>query len=264
MRSTRCRSGLGLSLSRRISLPVCLKKPRPLSLGRRRHQAAVAGHHEHRRQESPRTRQTDQPTQGATQPTTTASRRRRRPRLESRPGRTRPGVPRTRQPLPVTTHQRPTYTDNLTSSFSECTVTSVPLTSRTTVSPRSVPATSRLAPQPPQEAGLKRTGGPGRGPAQSGAVWLGQLVQRPPHRRPGRYRTQALACGGAARRCRPSASPPSAIRTPGGPAPDSGHGPAGRSDATAPSTARRSARPPRPAAAPPLTGRAPPRWSRRS
>ena len=73
-----------------LRLPQDHQEPRPLPLRRRRDQAALAGHHEHRGQASQGTRQTSQPPQGPTHPAAPARRRRPGPRLESRPRRTEP------------------------------------------------------------------------------------------------------------------------------------------------------------------------------
>jgi putative transposase len=84
-------------LDRVVELPTAQdhQEPRPLPGRRRRDQAALAGHPQHRGQESPRTRQRGRTTQGPPPQGPQQTRRRlRHPRLESRPRRTRPHLPR--------------------------------------------------------------------------------------------------------------------------------------------------------------------------
>jgi len=92
-------------LDRVPELPVAQdhQEPRPLPQRRRRGQAPLAGDPQRRGQTRPRTRQGGRPAQGhPPQGPRQARRGLRHPRLESRPRRARPPLPRPHQPLPVT------------------------------------------------------------------------------------------------------------------------------------------------------------------
>jgi putative transposase len=79
------------------------QEPRPLPQRRRRDQAPLVGDPHHRGQARPATRQRSRPTQGQPPKGPRQARRRlRHPRLESRPGRARPRLPRPHQHLPLT------------------------------------------------------------------------------------------------------------------------------------------------------------------
>src|SRR4029453_736479 len=83
---------------------------------RRGDQAVVAGHPRYRGQTRPPTSEGERPTRRRAPSPGPTGRRRGRPRLETSPRRSRPGLPRPDQPLPRLTIRRSTYTEILTGS----------------------------------------------------------------------------------------------------------------------------------------------------